>query len=367
MHMMSLGSHRYPTLAMLVAVAALGSACRSNAPGGVPAASSPNVWAVVNSREITRDEVEKAYRREAAAQQRSPEEEAGGKLTLLNEMIVQEMLIAKAAELKIEIGATELDNAYNEAKKNIPDEQFQKELATRNLTPADMRDSLQRDMLANKVIEREVTQKIVITDQDITQFYEANRAGFNRTEDAYHIAQIVVSPVRANQQVNRSGNDAGTPQEAQAKAAMLMERLKAGAPFAELAADFSEDPETSPRGGDLGFVGVSQLQKVPAPLRDAVLNSQPGSVRMVSIGGGHTIVLLVARDTAGQKDPSMPQVKDTITTTLRGRREQLLRAAYVNSLRNKTTVVNYYADRLVEAQGKAPGTNLAPAAPGAKK
>ena len=118
------------------------------------------------------------------------------------------------------------------------------------------------------------------------------------------------------------------------------------------------------RGGDLGFVPVSALRNVPAPLRDAVLNSQPGSVRMVSIGGGHTIVLLVARDTAGQKDPSMPQVKEMITNTLKGRREQLLRAAFVNALRNDMNVVNHLADRIVETQGKAP--TLAPSAPGAK-
>ena len=367
MHMTaSAASIRSASLVLVISGAALLGACRSNAPGGVPAASSPNTLAMVDGREITRDALEKAYRREAAQQQRSEEEVAAAKLSLLIEMTVQEMLIGKAKELKIELPETELDAAYNEAKKNITDDQFQKELAQRNLTPADMRESLRRDMLVNKVIEREVTQKVVITDQDITQFYEANRAGFNRAEDAYHIAQITVTPVRANQQINRSGNDAGSPQEAQAKAQMLMERLKGGAPFAELAADFSEDPETSQRGGDLGFVPISALKNVPAPLRDAVLNSQPGAVRMVSIGGGHTIVLVVARDTAGQKDPSMPAVKDTITNTLRGRREQLLRAAYINSLRNKANIVNYYADRLVEAQGKA-APSIAPTAPGAKK
>ena len=132
----------------------------------------------------------------------------------------------------------------------MADDQFQKELASRNLTPADMREGLRRDMLANKVMEREVIAKVTVTDQDIKNFFEANRASFNRAEDAYHIAQITVTPMRANQQINRSGNDAGTPQEAQAKAQMLMERLKAGAPFAELAADFSEDPETAQRGGD---------------------------------------------------------------------------------------------------------------------
>ena len=85
---------------------------------------------------------------------------------------------------------------------------------------------------------------------------------------------------------------------------------------------------------------------------------------MVSIGGGHTIVLVVAKDTAGQKDPSMPQVKEMITNTLKGRREQLMRTAYLNSLRNDATVVNHLADRIVETQGKLP--SLAPSAPRAQ-
>ena len=351
------------SLLFLLGVSIAAGACRSNTtPSGAARADAPpNVWATVDERQITRDEVEKAFRREAA-QQPSEEEALAGKLTLLNEMIAQELLLAKARELKIELTDTELDNAFAEAKKNISDDQFQKELAARNLTPTDMRDSLRRDMLVNKVMEREVIGKIAVTDNDVTAFYEANRASFNRTEDAYHIAQITVTPIRANQQINRSGNDAGTPQEAQAKAQMLMERLKAGAQFAELAADFSEDPESSQRGGDLGFVPVSALRNVPPPLRDAVLNSQPGSVRMVSIGGGHTIVLLVAKDTAGQKDLNMPEVKQMITNTLKGRREQLMRAAYVNSLRNDASVVNHLADRIVETQGKMP--SLAPSAPG---
>ena len=349
-------------LALGVLIAA--GACRSTTSPGAAPAAPPNVWATVGDRQISRDEIEKAYRREAPAQPRADEEALADKLTLLNQLIVQELILAKARELKIELSDTELDNAFAEAKKNITDDQFQKELASRNLTPADMRESLRRDMLANKLMEREVIAKIAVTDDDVKAFYEANRASFNRNEDAYHIAQITVTPVRANQQINRSGNDASTPQEAQAKAQMLMERLKAGAPFAELAADFSEDPESAQRGGDLGFVPISALRNVPAPLRDAVLNSQPGSVRMVSIGGGHTIVLLVAKDTAGQKDLSMPQVKEMITNTLKGRREQLLRAAYVNALRNDATVVNHLADRIVETQGKMP--SLAPTAPGAK-
>ena len=59
-----------------------------------------------------------------------------------------------------------------------------------------MRDGLRRELLVQKVIERDVVSKVAVTDQDISEFYNANRAQFNFPEEAYHIAQIVVTPVR---------------------------------------------------------------------------------------------------------------------------------------------------------------------------
>jgi parvulin-like peptidyl-prolyl isomerase len=145
---------------------------------------------------------------------------------------------------------------------------------------------------------------------------------------------------------------------------MLMARLKEGIAFGDIAADFSEDGESAQRGGDLGFVPMSALQNAPPALRDAVLKSNPGTVQLVSQGGAHTIVLTVAKDKAGQKDLSMPEVKEAISTTLKGRREQLLRAAYLSAIRNDAVVVNQLARQVVASSGKVP--SLAPAAPGAK-
>jgi hypothetical protein len=48
----------------------------------------------------------------------------------------------------------------------------------------------------------------------------------------------------------------------------------------------------------------------------------------------------------------MPEVRNGITATLRSRREQLFRTAYVEAARNKATVVNHLAQRIVESQGK---------------
>ena len=342
----------HTALFVVLALAGLAGACRSTP--AAPTASSPDAWASVNGHEIKRDEVEKAYRR-AAHDNATPSEEevTTAKLGLLNELVVQELLLAKARELKIELADTEVDTAFDHGKSNITPEAFEKSLAARNLTAADMREALRRDLLTQKVIEREVTSKVTITDQEITDFFNANKAQFNRAEDSYHIAQIAVTPVREAEIANRTGDDAKTPQEAAAKIQMLMERLKAGVAFGDLAADFSEDPQSAPRGGDLGFVPISALQQAPPALRDAVLKSEPGSVRVVSNGGAHTIVLNVARDTAGQKDPSMPAVKEAITNGLKGRREQLLRAAYLTEIRNGSVVVNHLAKQLVALQGKA--------------
>ena len=347
---------------LTLALAGAGGACQSK-PAAPPV--SANAWAVVNGREITRDDVEKAYQRiQQNSQAPSEEEAAAAKLEVLDQIIVQELLLTKARELKIELPDTELDAAYVEARKNIPDDAFAQELAKRNLTVADMREGLRRDLLVQKLLEKEVTSKVTVTDQDITAFFEANRAQFNRTEDAYRIAQIAITPVREARIANRTGNDAGTPQEAAAKVQMVMDRLKAGASFSELAADFSEDPESAPRGGDLGFVPLSALNQAPPQLRDAVLKGTPGSAKVVGANGAYTVVLLVAKDTAGQKDPSMPEVKQAITQALRNRREGLLRAAYLGSIRNDAVVVNLIAKRLVETQGKMP--SVTPAAPGTK-
>jgi parvulin-like peptidyl-prolyl isomerase len=147
---------------------------------------------------------------------------------------------------------------------------------------------------------------------------------------------------------NRSGDDATTPQAAAAKAQMLMERLKSGAAFGDLAAGYSEDAETAPRGGDLGLVPVSRLKELPPALRDAVLNKEPGSVSVASVGGGYTIVLVVSHEKAGQRDLSTPGVREQIMNGLRGRKEQLLRAAYLTQVRQEADTVNYLARRLLE-------------------
>jgi peptidyl-prolyl cis-trans isomerase SurA len=348
------GRHtRLLLMAVTLTAACVVMACRSKSGAAPPEpAVTADTWAMVDGQPITRDDVDKAYRRsQDESQPLSDEEVLTAKLTLLNDLIVQHILLAKAAALKVDIPQNELDTAYANAKKNLTDDAFQQELTRRKLTAADMRDGLRRELLTQKVLEQEVGSKITVSDKEVTDFYSANRAQFNVPEESYRIAQIVVTPVRDPQLANGTGDDATTPQAAVAKVRMLMERLKAGASFRDLAAGYSEDPESAPRGGDMGLVPLSKLKQVQPALRDAVLNKNPGSVNVVNAGGAYTIVLVVGHEAAGQRDLTTPGVRDQVSQVLRGRKEQLLRSAYLTAIRTDAKVVNYLARRVVDAKG----------------
>lgn len=358
------GDRRRATIGLFFAGLAFACGDRQQTATATAPAPSPDVWAIVDGREIRKDDVERAYRRVAPATPAPSDEEAlAAKLRLLDEMIDQDILLARAQALKVEVPDADLDKAYHERRSNMPEEAFKKELDQRGLTPDDMKRDLRRELTVQKLLEQEVGKKITIGDDVVRQFYEKNRGQFNVPETRHRIAQIVVTPVKDPRVRNRANHDAGTPAEAQQKVQMLVEKLKTGTDFAALAMDYSEDPESAPQGGDLGFVPASALTQVAPELRQAVLKAKPGDVATLSSRGGYVIMLLVAREEAGQRDLSTPGVRDAVTNLLRERRQQLLTGAYIASARSEARVVNHLARQIVQGAGVAP-PGVGPTAPG---
>ena len=331
--------------------------------GGAAAPPSDDVWAVVDTRQIRRDDVEQAYRRltQPDAAPPSDAEMLSAKLELVSQLIDQEILLGRAQTLNIAVTDAEVETAYTERKRNMTDEAFQKELDSRRLTSDDMKRGLRRELIVQKLLEQEVTSKVSVAEQEIKDFYEKNRAQFNVAETQYRLAQIVVTPVRDAQIRNRLNDDATSPAEAKTKMQLLADRLRGGADFATLARDYSEDPQTAPQGGDLGFVPLSALNQAPPQLRELVLKTDPGNVSSANIGGAYTIVFVASREAAGQRDLSTPAVRDGINNMLRERKLELLRSAYIAAARNDVSVENHFARQLVQSQGSPPG--LMPAAP----
>src|SRR5262245_55951197 len=167
------------TLLALAAFAAFGVACSGSA--DKPKAAAANVWATVDGRDITADDIEKAYRAaiDPAAPAPSDVEAVGAKLSILDDYVTQDLLMARAKALNIEVTGAEVETAYAERKRSMSDETFKAQLAQRGLTMEDMKRAVQRDLTVQKVLDKEVTSKIAVTDQEIGDFYTKNRAQFN--------------------------------------------------------------------------------------------------------------------------------------------------------------------------------------------
>src|SRR5262249_41225362 len=161
-------------LLVVLAAAALLTSCRSTS-ATAPAVSA-DTWAIVNGKTISRQDVDKAFRRaQNPAQPMSDEETLTAKLGVLDDLVTQQLLLAKASQLKLDVTPAEVDTAFNDTRKNIPDEAFQQELTRRGMTASEVRDGLRSELLARKVITQEVGAKAAVSEQEINDFFNANR------------------------------------------------------------------------------------------------------------------------------------------------------------------------------------------------
>jgi len=320
---------------------------------------APDVWAVVNGTEIKRDEVEKYYktRINPEAQETSPEEVLSGKLNVVEQLINNEILLERAKKLNLEASDGEVEDKFTELKSGYTEDEFQRKLKDGGMSVEDLKKDLRRQLSIQKLLNREVAAKVTITDQDVTDFYNTNRNQFNVAEAQYRISQIVITPRKEQLIRNRKNDDATNEAEADRKAKMLEDKLNSGADFAQLAMDYSEDPNTAATGGDLGYIPESSLNapQTDPNLKKAVLSLKPGQVSPpILVKDSIRILKLVAREAAGQRGANDPQVIQMIRDTLRNRKEQLLRNAYLEVARDEAHVTNYLAIQVIESAGKLP-------------
>ena len=159
-------------------------------------APGPDVWAVVNGKEIQRAEVEKYFRTRVNAEGPAPsqEEALSLKLNILDELVNNEILLERANKLNLIASDAEVEDKFTESKSPYTEEEFQKKLRDSELTVDDLKGDIRRQLSVQKLLNREVVAKISITDQDVLDFYNKNRAQFNVAEPQFHVAQIVVTP-----------------------------------------------------------------------------------------------------------------------------------------------------------------------------
>src|SRR5579863_93749 len=321
-----------------------------------------DVMATVDGKKIFRTEVDKYYDNNVASAQQAPtgEQATALRLNILHTMIDDEILMRRAEKLGLLATDEEVDRKYTEIKAPFSQEEFDQRLKDKKITLADFKRDIRRSITVDKVMNKEVASKINVTDQDITEYFAAHKSEFNLIEPQYHLAQIFVTPA-PNPQVHNQNNKAQNEADARKKIQMINNRLDSGDDFATLAMNYSEDPETSGNGGDLGTIPESSLKNTDPGTRDLVLKLKPGQYSPIIAvvnpstkqAAGFRIVKMVSKEPAGQRELSDPRVQQAIRSQLHDRREQLLKAAYYEVLRDSAKVENYYAKKILDSNGLA--------------
>jgi len=326
------------------------SGCRSSEHGA-------DVLAKVNGRPLSRAEVDKYYENQSASAPQKPsgEQAQSLRLNILKQLIDQEIMMQRAEKLGLLATDEEVDRKLNELKAPYTKEQFDQKLKDSHMSLDDLKRDVRRNLTIDKVLNKEITSKINVSDKEIADFYNTNKAQFNLIEPRYHLAQIVVTAQPAQQVSNLKNDKAQNDADAQKKIQMIENRLESGDDFAQVAMNYSEQPDTAGNGGDMGMISESQLRTNPE-IYTAVSKLKPGEVShplpMVEPNSkraiGYSIIRLISKEPAGQRELNDPRVQQFIREQLRDSREQLLKAAYYDVLHNEAKIQNYYAADLLK-------------------
>src|ERR1035438_6261027 len=269
--------NRYFAGLLVLFAALLQLSCKHKAPAGVVAE--------VNGHAITTVELDKIYQTQYAEPMEESNEDQvlAQRLDLLGRLITTEIMWQQAEKLGITATDADIETEINKSRAPYTKDEFDKKLAERHMTVDDLHAQLRRDLTVNKLLNHEIASHISITDADVGAFYNANKAVFNPAEPTIHMAQILVTPSPDPNVRNLKNSKAQNIKEANDKIHDIMRRLQQGEDFNMLAQSYSEDPPTTPNGGDMGFVPASSLEKLPPEVRKIIDAIQPGSISPVIV------------------------------------------------------------------------------------
>src|SRR5216684_113077 len=339
-------------VALMLSVGGLSTSCNRKPSGN-------DIAATVDGQKIYRADLEKYFERQIAGsnQPLSDEQATSMRLSILRELIENEILMNREEKLGLLATDEEIDRKLNEIKSPYTAEVFAQRLQERKISVEDFKRDIRRALTADKVLHKEVTSKINVTQDDIAAYYNQHKAEFNLIEARYHLAHIMVTTSPAPQG-QESGNKAHNEAEARKKIQTALTALETGDDFASLAMTFSEDTSTAANGGDIGIVPESALKQTDTLTRESVLKLKPGQytpiIPLASPNkqiAAFQIVKLLALEPAGQRQLSDPRVEQEIRSQLQDHREQLLKAAYYEVMRDQAKVENYYAQQVLENTG----------------
>ncbi len=249
------------------------------------------IVAVVNSELVTANEVEqRAARAREEARRGNARLPAGDALRkqIVDGLIDERVLVTYARDSGMKVDDVELDRAVASvaSQNKLSLRELRERLAAEGIDFTRFRNSLRDQILVERVREREVQQRIRISDSDVERLVEQQR-GAAASDTEINLAQILVTVPE--------GASEGVVAERRARIDQALARLKAGADFAEVARELSEDGNRA-KGGEIGLRPSSRLPDLFVEATRGLAVGAVSAAPLKSGAGFHLLKVLERRD-----------------------------------------------------------------------
>jgi peptidyl-prolyl cis-trans isomerase C len=192
-------------------------------------------------------------------QEIKPEEEYSIARELLKLAVARELVVQKSKKLGIKITDGKIDIQLKNIEDQYPShESFITALAFQHLNIDSLKEKIQRTLLEDELMRREIAPNVKINDQEVQNYYDTNKAKFTKPVLylVRHIHITTLSPsVKAEDIASQNKAERLTKMinaDAKDKINLILKKLQAGEDFSDLAKRFSEDEASKESGGVLG-------------------------------------------------------------------------------------------------------------------
>jgi peptidyl-prolyl cis-trans isomerase C/foldase protein PrsA len=289
--------------------------------------SNSGAVATVNGKEITKTEYDQRYNIIKAGyqlQQGITLDEKKDAATIkklrdmaYNDLVVQKLLAEEAAKKGVKVTDKEVDDNINYLKesRNANDSQgYDKFLKQLGIKEKDLPAVLKSELTYNKMQEK-VTSDIVVSDQEVKDYYNKNKQMFEQ-QAGIQIYHILVKDEAAAKEV--------------------LTKLKAGSDWNKLASEYSIDESNKNQGGDLGVVNEST--SFVEEFKTAALKLKPGEITQEPVKTQFGYHIIKAGENKPASTTPLEEVKDTIKTQLEKDKKDQAFSKYIEGLKKKADI-----------------------------
>jgi peptidyl-prolyl cis-trans isomerase SurA len=246
---------------------------------------------------------------------------------LLDDMISEELVVQAAREAKLEVEPKEVTAALEEIKNQngLDNAQLEAALAQQGFTVQTYRKEVERQLLHLRAVNMLVRPRVNVTEEDVRARYDAmsrRSASVNKVHLKHVLVAVPDNPTAAQVEA------------AKARAAEIIEKVKAGASFDDVARQYSDDGATRDSGGDLGWI---ERGSIATEWEVIVFSMEQGEVRG-PISGPRGLHVFFVQELAKTDLAPFDEVKEQLRNDLYRQEMDKQTAAWITELREKAFV-----------------------------